>query len=225
MSSTIKTQFKRTLVYDVVKYFRLRKQQRAIRAQQDQEIRDWQARGKPDPVPHIVKQRTIRAYAKRYSLEILLETGTYLGDMVEAMKGDFTTVLSIELDQKLYGRARQRFADHPHISIVQGDSGKLIAEILAAIDRPCLFWLDGHYSGDITTRAGIDTPIVEELRHIMSHPVAGHVILIDDGRLFVGKDGYPTMNELRSMIHERHPDWIIEFEDDIIRIVGPGNLL
>jgi len=42
--------------------------------------------GKPIPPPHIIKQKIIRTYAKTFKINILVETGTYLGDMVETIE-------------------------------------------------------------------------------------------------------------------------------------------
>lgn len=215
MKSVIKRALKRTFIYEIV---RRRKEEQATRARNERDLLDWEASGKPVPPPHIVKQRTVKDYARRFSLNTLIETGTYLGDMIDATKDVFTKSFSIELDQKLYEQAKQRFCGDKSISIIQGDSGEVLPDILAGIDIPCLFWLDGHYSGDITARGGVDTPIMEELEHILNHAVAGHVILIDDARCFVGENSYPTIDELKARILQRRPNWIFEAENDIIRI-------
>jgi hypothetical protein len=81
-----------------------------------------------------------------------------------------------------------------------------------------LFWLDGHYSGGITAKGPLDTPIVKELDSILNHSVTGHVILIDDARCFVGENDYPTIDELREILHTERPRWVFEVKDDIIRI-------
>src|SRR5947209_1453118 len=46
----------------------------------------WQLRGQPIRSPHLLKQRTVRDYARRYGLRVLVESGTYYGEMVAAMK-------------------------------------------------------------------------------------------------------------------------------------------
>ena len=43
--------------------------------------------GKPIPAPNVVKQRTVIGYQRRYRLRTLVETGTYTGEMVQAMHG------------------------------------------------------------------------------------------------------------------------------------------
>jgi len=60
-----------------------------------EELVEWERIGKPVPPPHIIKQKVLRDYSKIYGLRILVETGTYLGDMVEAMKANFDRIYSI----------------------------------------------------------------------------------------------------------------------------------
>jgi len=207
MLNSLKQAIKRTLPDDVLK---LRRDLEARRA--------WERQGRPSPPPHIVKEELIKDYAKTFDTQILIETGTYLGDMVHAMKKSFSRIISFELDHNLATQAQQRFANDPHIEIVEGDSGKLLDEHLATINEPCLFWLDGHYSGGITAKGALETPIKNELTAILSHPVDGHVILIDDARCFTGENDYPTLDELKSFVAERKPNHKFNVEHDVIRI-------
>lgn len=198
-------------VNDVVEHVR---QQRALR--------HWERNGRVLPPPHIVKQRTVRRYAAEFSLRILVETGTYLGAMIEATKDSFASIYSIELDRALYRRARQRFRGYSHITVLNGDSGATLGNVLDGIHEPCLFWLDAHHSGVLTARAELESPVREEMRQILRHPVVDHVVLIDDAHAFVGQGGYPTLAELRTQVAARRPGWTFEVRDDIIRIHGPA---
>jgi hypothetical protein len=178
----------------------------------------WIRAGRPVPPPHLVKQRVLRGYARTFRLPVFIETGTYRGDMVEAVKGDFERIYSIELGRELYTLAERRFAADPHITILQGDSGEVLRDLLKRIDRPALFWLDSHFSDADTARSSLITPIRRELEHILAHPLAHrHVILIDDARLFTGEDDYPTIESLKSTVRSAGFDsWAVK--DDIIRI-------
>jgi hypothetical protein len=180
----------------------------------------WVLSGRPIPPPSFVKVRTVKQYGRRFALRTLVETGTCYGDMVAAVEGDFEKVLSVELGEELYLMAAQRFAEAKHVTILHGDSGKVMADILAQVNKPCLFWLDSHYSGGVTARAVLDTPIRDELQCIMSHPLATqHVILIDDARDFTGEGDYPNVQELRSLaLASGYRSFRVQ--DDIIRIVG-----
>jgi len=182
------------------------------------EIRKWEMNGKPLPPPHVVKQRVVKEYARIFSVNILIETGTYCGDMVYATKNTFKSIFSIEIDKDLFEGARRRFVKFGHITIVQGDSTQVLPSILPSIRSPCLFWLDGHYSGGITGKGELETPIVQELLHITKHPIKEHVVLIDDARCFVGSGNYPTIQELHDLILSRFPGHVFQIKDDIIRI-------
>jgi hypothetical protein len=181
------------------------------------EFRRWEKQGKPVPPPHIVKQRTIRTLADRFGLKTLVETGTYYGDMVEAMKRRFSQIYSIELSKELSERAAKRFRGERHVNIIHGDSGTELGKLVRRIDQPALFYLDGHYSAGITARGAKDTPIYEELAHIFDHD-RRHVIVIDDARCFGREPDYPSIEELREFVRSKKPDAEIEVEDDSIRI-------
>jgi uncharacterized protein with ACT and thioredoxin-like domain len=49
-----------------------------------------------------VKQRYVREYGSRFGIEVLVETGTFMGDMINAVKKDFKSIYSIELSRDLY---------------------------------------------------------------------------------------------------------------------------
>ncbi len=180
--------------------------------------RKWTLSGKPIPTPHTVKQMTVKAYADKYGTDVFVETGTYLGEMVDAVKYSFKKMYSIELSPELYERAEKKFSGHKHIALLKGDSSIILPEILNHIYESCLFWLDAHYSEGITARGKKETPILEELKHIFHHSVKNHVILIDDARCFNGKNDYPSIKEVKELIANQYPDYVINIKDDIIRV-------
>src|SRR5580704_3945611 len=131
--------------------------------------------------PALVKIRALRHYAKEYELRTFVETGTFLGNTTAAIAHLFDQCFTIELSGELHARAVERFAGQPHIICVRGDSGAAIGDILRRINQPALFWLDAHYSGEITANAGYD-PVLRELSSIFAHSIKNHVVLIDDAR-------------------------------------------
>lgn len=171
------------------------------------------------PPPPQYKQHIVREYARMYGLHTLIETGTYLGEMVEAVKEDFSRIISIELAPTLYERAVKKFLAFPHIKILFGDSSKLLPAIIREIKEPCLFWLDAHCSGGITTRGEKVTPILEELNTILGRRQCGDVLLIDDARGFTGFNDYPTVEEVIDLVHQYDSSYRTEVINDIIRIL------
>lgn len=183
----------------------------------EEQLAEWERNGRPIPPPHIVKQMAIEEYRKKFHSEILVETGTYMGDMVEAQRDQFKKIYSIELSEKLFKKAQKRFKDHMHIKIVQGDSGTVLSKLMAEIDKPALFWLDGHYSGGITAKGDKECPVPEELKIILRSPPA-HIILIDDARLFNGTHDYPTIDQIEEIIKANNRQYMVKTKDDIIRL-------
>jgi len=167
----------------------------------------------------------IKKYARIFRISTFIETGTLYGAMIHVIKDDFEKIISIELDIKLANRARELFSKYGHITIIQGDSGIVLKDVLADIDSPCIFWLDAHYSADKTARGKKDTPIMEELECIFNHSVKNHVILIDDVIDFNGKNDYPKLKELKNFILKQRPGWNFIVKKDNIRkfIVCSGN--
>ena len=182
------------------------------------EIAAWLAAGKPVPPPSGVKYATLADYGAAFGLETLIETGTLHGGAIYALKNRFKKLYSIELSRELAATAQHRFHSHPHIKILQGDSGQLLPQLLSGVSQPCLFWLDGHYSGGVTAQGDLDTPILKEMRTIFDHPCNDHVILIDDARLFDGTDDYPTIDGLRALCEAERPDYNFSVVNDMIRI-------
>jgi len=189
-----------------------------IRKQRDKkQLKKWQKNSCPVPPPHIVKQLTIKEYQQKSGHSTLVETGTYLGEMVEAQKKRFKRIISIELGVDLFIKAQKRFQNDKNITIMQGDSGKVLPLIIKDLNEPSIFWLDGHYSGGSTAKGEKKCPIFEELNSILSDKKLNHILLIDDSRCFVGNEDYPTIEELTKYVKNKNEKYQVEIKNDIIR--------
>lgn len=184
----------------------------------EREVSNWEREGRPVPPPHIVKQRVLVSYGRKFELRTLVETGTYEGDMIEATKNVFEHIYSIELSKELFEGAKQRFKTDEHIELIHGDSGLELKKLVRRLDEPALFWLDGHYSAGVTARGEKDTPIIEELDTILGVQDIEHVVVIDDARCFGVDPAYPSVEELTAFIRSKKPSADIVVQDDSIRI-------
>lgn len=214
VKQVLETLFKKTPFH-----YPIRKWLRRQRWLQQRQVRNWIRGGKLGPAPYLVKQATLKHYANQYRLHILVETGTYYGDMIDAMKDQFDQIYSIELGQRFYEKAKQRFKSVSHVELILGDSGKELRKVLRKIGaEPALFWLDGHYLPG-SARGDQDTPIYEELDQIFDAPNSRHVIIIDDARCFGSDPAYPTMTALEAYILAKRSNVCITVQDDMIRII------
>ncbi len=169
-------------------------------------------------MPHLAKRKILRQYAKQFQTPTLVETGTYLGEMVQSMKNVFQKTYSIELQPNLARKAQQRFSKDLRVEIIQGDSSGVLPELLKKIQTPVLFWLDGHYSGGVTAKGNKETPIIGELVAIFDNRTTKDVILIDDARLFIGKNDYPTIEQVMDLVKARRPEMNFKVDKEIICI-------
>ena len=177
----------------------------------------WQLRGRPVRSPHLVKQRTVREYAERFGLGVLVETGTYYGEMVAAMKNRFAEIYSVEYDHALAARAQTKFVRSSHIHILEGDSQKAIPEVIAKLQQPALFWLDAGYYGWAGLQ-GDKQRLTTELEAILRDRRFRHVILMDDARGLNGQNGAPTVPQLKQQIESSFPGRTVAVKHDILRI-------
>lgn len=178
------------------------------------------------PPSYEFKREQINRIKNKYNLNVLVETGTFLGDTVENFKSIFRKVISIELSEHLVKKAQKRFENDNNVSIIQGDSGDVLKNLIKEIDEPVLFWLDGHYSSEffvgkefIQTARGLkDTPIEKELQVLLNCPLQ-HIILIDDARLFTGQNDYPSLSRIRKIVKKSSHSFKVFIEQDIINII------
>jgi len=162
-------------------------------------LRDGSCGSAPPPIKRIV----ISAYLRRFQLQRFVETGTHHGDTLAIVANDpRNQCTSIELSPLYAQRARLCFGKYPNVNILEGDSGLLMPQVVKALDKPCLFWLDGHYSAGDTAKGQKNTPISQELAAVFASPIQGHVVLVDDIRLFNGTHDYPFLDALLQSVRE-----------------------
>ncbi|MBX3166741.1 MAG: hypothetical protein KF760_04990 [Candidatus Eremiobacteraeota bacterium] len=192
----------------------------AKRARLRQAWARWHRSGRPLPPPHEVKQLQLLNTQRQYGYKVLVETGTFRGDMMIAMHPYFEKLYSIELSQELHQAALVRLRAYPKATLLQGDSGKVLANLTEALAKPAIFWLDGHYSAGDTALGDLETPIRAELEAVLSHSVP-HAVIIDDARLFNGSRDYPTLAQVESIVKDLNSEYRMHVCDDTIQILPP----
>jgi hypothetical protein len=163
-----------------------------------------------------LKQKVVREYGEKFELKTLVETGTYYGEMVAAMKSHFDRIYSIEYVPALAERATRKFARDKHVRIFYGDSCVVMPEVLVLLRGPALFWLDAGYYGWVG-KQGDQQRLSAELEMILSHPYP-HMILLDDARGLTGRDGIPSVGDVMTYVESKFPQRSVEVKFDIMRI-------
>lgn len=194
---------------------------RSLKRQNDRRRRERRyceaiLRGEYHLPPQSVKLAVIRHNTPDPHPQVFIETGTYHGDTVAAIKDMYSSVISMEVDEALYKKACIRFATDKNVRMVHGDCAEELPTILSSLHEPAVFWLDGHYSGGETGKGEVEDPILISLNQIAIHPVREHVIYIDDARTFDGREGRPDISEVFNCIKKIDSRYIIRVQSDII---------
>ena len=160
----------------------------------------------------------------KYPNHVLVETGTYMGDGVQAaLEAGFSRVISFEVVPHLHKCSSQRFKGNKAVELICGSSATKLFDTIRDIKEPITFWLDGHYSTGLT---GYDPehicPLLQELEQIKKHG-SHHTILIDDRRL-LRIDAVAAANDafgvdeatIRAKLLEINPRYNIKYEDGYV---------
>lgn len=122
-----------------------------------------------------------------------IETGTYKGQGIKDVMAHYDFVHSIELSDRYYLDAVERFIHYPHVRLYHGNSKTVLPRILTHIQQPVTIYLDGHFSGGDTAFGdenidGIsNAPLLGELEVLLTRPY-DDIIIIDDCRM-LGQSG------------------------------------
>jgi hypothetical protein len=134
-----------------------------------------------------------------------------------------STVWTIEWSEALWAQAKAAHHDRP-ITFVHGSSGVVLPEVLVEVDGPALFWLDGHWSGGVTTGVDDECPVLAEIAAVdaWAHG-AESVILIDDARIFLAppmlphkREQWPSLMEVADLSRAVHDRYVTVVEDVIV---------
>lgn len=173
----------------------------------------WRNSGFSSPSPQHVKMRILKSNSLKNATWI--ETGTYLGDTTTKLAKIAGKVISIEPQVELSVFASTRLKRFNNVQIINATSESCIDKVLDGISGPTCFWLDGHYSGDVTFQGTEVSPISSELSAISNYLMSNKsVVLIDDFRLFVNSaaTGYPPQSTLIAWAAENNLSWTVEHD-------------
>jgi hypothetical protein len=117
-------------------------------------------------------------------IDAAVETGTYMGDSTELLAQRCREVITIEGDAALAAAATRRLARWSHVRVLQADSRAVLPDVVGALERRALFWLDSHYCGQGSFGSTAQCPVLDELACVVASSLP-HVIFVDDARLFL----------------------------------------
>jgi len=165
---------------------------------------------------------------------VAIETGTQYGHTTAALveTKSFAHVYSVEFSAANHKIASARFKHTPQVKLWNGDSGKLIADMLAKSAstpngaRGAVIWLDAHYTNPTGSPgvSGTDmVPLTREISAILAdRHAAHHVVVMDDLRLWgKGHATYPSPSAVVSYACSKAPRAVWHMQNDHLRFRIP----
>jgi SAM-dependent methyltransferase len=166
-------------------------------------------------VSALAKRHLLLAKLRSCNLNVVIETGTFLGDTTHFLAARGYSVVTIEVEPRLAAWARARFDGVANVRVVEGDSEQLMSGLIANLDQPALFYLDGHYSGGETGKGQHETPVVKEVEAILREAPSGSFVIIDDVRCFGRLKDYPPLLDFLASLRDRGVDDAVVMNDSI----------
>jgi hypothetical protein len=175
----------------------------------------WRKKGFSSPSPHSVKMAVLKRYGPPDSTWI--ETGSYLGETASRLSRMSKQVHSIEPEKSLFEFVSWRYKKIDNLKFYYGPSEKVLEDLVRVQNANTCFWLDGHFSGDITYRGDDSSPIIFELSVIEKYlaNLENVRVLVDDVRDFAfqsNDSSYPNLNYLVSWASKNNLNWTIEHD-------------
>ena len=157
----------------------------------------------------------------KFGLQLFVETGTLVGNTAKWAAEHFRQVYTIECSYKFYILALNKLDEISNVQLIYGFSQDVLAPFLTNITEPALFWLDAHWSKDLgyNNFQKVLCPVLAEIEAIAESD-QGHVILVDDFRLFGEQPGWPTKDLVKRELQRL--DKIVTYSADVFVAVPNG---
>ena len=90
-------------------------------------------------------KKEIKSLIKKFGIKIIVETGTCTGVSTKEMADIVDSVYSIEINKKYYNLASKNLKKCKNVTLLLGNSPKVLKQILPKLKKPILFYLDAHW--------------------------------------------------------------------------------
>lgn len=109
---------------------------------------------------------------EKFNIDTIVETGTYKGWSTNILAQTNKKVITIEINEESYKKAKEFNSKHSNIDFYLGSSQKVIEEVIPNGISHVLFFLDAHW--------GEFWPLLDELEMIHRKNLISPIIIIHD---------------------------------------------
>jgi hypothetical protein len=160
--------------------------------------------------PEWVKRSLLRESIIQNSLEVFVETGTYLGRTSAFLAKYVAHVATCENSLEVYRELEESgfLSSYSNVKTHLIDSVSFLNHTNIKnliIEKPCLVFLDSHYSGGSTSNRN-SCPLTSELNIILPLLNQKSILVVDDIHNMHGFFGYPRLSKVLRLIRKIRPD-------------------
>ncbi len=107
-----------------------------------------------------IMRRQFAAIFAKHRINLVIETGTYLGGTANQLRSMVKELITIEVNKEFYEEAKNNIGNHSNVTMLNMDSVKALSDILKtkAKKKNIFFFLDAHWYESC--------PLLEELGEI-----------------------------------------------------------
>jgi hypothetical protein len=181
-------------------------------------------------IHHGAPTELILALKRESGIENFIETGTLVGNTAAWAANHFARVVTIENEPERHKKAVERFRETANVEVLFGHSPTVLSTCPLALGN--IFWLDAHWMGTGSGTGGevYECPVLAEIFEINYLKIpTGHIILVDDARLFSAPppsphnaSQWPDLNAVVSALYNHGARYVVLYEDALIAV--PKNM-
>lgn len=119
------------------------------------EMDDWAAMSRDN-----LLRDQLLGFHRQHAFRCAVETGTWKGHTTVWLASVFDRVFTVEVNAERFGANKARFAAYDNIEALQGDSPRVLLELLPRLPFPLLAFLDAHWKDQ--------WPLRDELKILLS---------------------------------------------------------
>lgn len=150
----------------------------------------------------------------RRNRNVFIETGTADGEGIDfALDAGFKEVYSIELSEKLYNNAIEKFKNYDNVHLILGSSEIELPKLLDTINSSFVLWLDAHWSGGVYIGELMNVYLPKEIKSILTYSSKfdKSAVLIDDMNHYISDTNF--INTVEELVMKLNPNYKISYEE------------
>ncbi len=176
-------------------------------------------------MPCAEKHKVFIQYKDTYRLNVLIEMQHGGNNIADELRKGFRQLYTIQYAADEINVVATASIKGRQTTVQEGSISKVLKDTVEALQEPALIWLDGSCHSNAenadTSKEDSDSTgfgMYDELDSLLTSSQM-NVICINDARLFKGKNGYPSVEQIEDIVRNSRRPYMIFVREDMIHIL------